>query len=106
MRQQVTERDIEPVARWPTLLGSNDLDALPGLQLRVKGYQRAIYLGTAAAVAQIGMYTVGEINWGCTARQIDHAPLRRHDVNRFVERGFLVVFHPVRRIGNFVLPGQ
>jgi NaMN:DMB phosphoribosyltransferase len=66
----------------------------------------AVDLGAAAAVAEIGMHAVGEVDRRRPARQIDHLALRRDDVERLVERGLLVVADPVGTVGDFVLPGQ
>ena len=91
-----------------TLLGfsDDDLDALPGFELRVKRHQCPVDLGAAAAMAEIRMHAIGEVDRCRATRQVDHSALRRHHVDRLVERGFLVVLDPLGRIGDFVLPRQ
>src|SRR5574343_1092458 len=102
----VAKRGVEPVARRPADLGGDDLDFLPGFQRGVERHQLAADLGPAAAVAEVGMHPVGEIDRRRPGRQIDHLAVRRDYVDRLVERLLLVVLYPVRAVGDFVLPGQ
>jgi hypothetical protein len=88
------------------VLGKNDLDTLSGGQWRVQRHQRAINLGTAAAVAEIGVHTVREIDRRRAARQIDDPALRGQDVDRLVKGRLLVLPDPVRGVGHFITPGQ
>ena len=106
VRKQVAERRVEPVARRPALLGDEDFDPLPGLKRRVERNHRAVDLGAAATVAEVGVHAVGKIDRRRAARQVDDLALRRHHVDRLVERRLFVVAHPVRTVGNFVLPSQ
>jgi hypothetical protein len=44
------------------MLGGDDFDALPGFQRRIERHQMTIDLGAPAAVAEIGMHAVGEVD--------------------------------------------
>ena len=68
MRQQVTERRIEPVTRRPALFGGNDFDPLAGFQRRIERHQGAVDFGAAATMSQVSMDTVGKIDRRCAAR--------------------------------------
>ena len=97
---------IEPVSRRPAFLGRDDLDGLPAGQRGVERQQMAIDLGAAAAMPQIAVQPVGEIDRCRTARQIDDPTLRGQHIQGVVERGALELLDPVRRIGDLVAPAQ
>ena len=88
------------------MFGDNDLDSLSGGQLCIERHQGAVNLGAAAAMAEVGVYAVGEVYRCRTARQVDHPSLRRQHVNRLVEGGLFVVPDPVRSVGGVVSPAQ
>ena len=104
--RQIALRRRQPVARRPTALGDGDLDLLTALQGGVERHQMAVNLRATAAVPQIGMYAIGEVNRCRALRQVDDAALRRHDIDGVVERGALELLDPVCRVGDLVAPRQ
>ena len=82
MAVHVAELGIEPVARRPALLGRDDLDLLAVLQRVVERHHRAVDARAAAAMAEVGVHRVGEIDRRRAARQVDDLALRRQHVDR------------------------
>ena len=73
---EVAQLRRQPVARRPALLGRSDLDALRVLQLVVERHHLAVDLGAAAAVAQVRVHVVGEVDRRGARGQVHDAPLR------------------------------
>ena len=61
-RGDIALQAVEPVARRAAFLGSDDLHGLAALERLVERQQVAIDLGAAAAVADIGMQPIGEVD--------------------------------------------
>ena len=79
----------QPVAARFADLADHHLDPLAGPQLVVKGHDAAIDLGAAAAMSDVGMHAIGEIQRRGAGRQVDHLALRRQHVDAFLDK-FLV----------------
>ena len=83
---QVAELGVEPVERRAAVLGGGHLDHLAALQRRVQRHHRAVDLGAAAAMAEIGVHGVGEVDRRRAGGELDDRGLRREDVDAVVER--------------------
>ena len=66
----------------------------------------AVHPRAAAAVAEVGVQRVGEVDRRRAARQVDDLALRREDVDGVVERRLLRLLGPARPVGDLVAPGQ
>jgi len=71
---------VEPVPAGTALLGGEDLDLIPRLQLIVQGYQAAIDLGATAAVPDLTVNQIGKVHRRGAGRQVDDVSLGRKDV--------------------------
>ena len=78
--------------------GRDDLDALAVVQLGSEGHQLVVDLDRDAAVADVGVHGVGEINRGRAARQRQDLAFRREHVDRVGEEVDLQVFEKLVRI--------
>ncbi len=75
----------QPIAaRFQDLAGEH-LDAVAADRLERQRHDALVDLGTPAAVADIGMNRIGEIEHGRTARQVDHLALRRQQVDAILD---------------------
>ena len=61
-------------AARPVLRGE-DLDPIAAVRLDGQRHDAAVDLGAAAAMADLGVHVVGEIQQGRAARQVDHLAL-------------------------------
>ena len=103
----VAERRLSQSRDGPPTLAVTISTSCPVSSAVLSGTSWPPTFGAPAAVAEIGMHAVGEIDRRRTGRQIDDLALRRDDIDGFVERRLLfVVLDPVRTVGDFVLPGQ
>src|SRR6202008_1412596 len=93
----------QPVARRAARLGADDLDAAPALPDRIERHDVPIAPGTAAAVAEIAVQRVGEVDRRTAGRQVDHLALRREHVHRVVQPGLPGGARPV---GDLVAPRE
>ena len=76
---------VEPVARRAAGLGGDDLDALAAGERRVERHDVAVDPRAAAAVAEVGVQRVGEVDRRRARRQVDHPALRREHVDGVVD---------------------
>src|SRR6266702_1793164 len=72
----VAERRVEPVAARAAGLGRDDLDAFSVLEPVIERDDGTVHLGAAAAVADVGVQRVGEIDRSRPLRQLDDPALR------------------------------
>jgi len=80
---------MQPIQTRPAFFGRQNLDALAVFERGVERHDLAVDLGTAAAVAQIGVQVVSKIDRGRTARQRDHLAGGREHIDVVVkEFGF------------------
>ena len=97
----------QPVpARAVRALGRQDLDDLSVLQRVVQGHHAAVDLGSDAAVADLGVDPVSEVDRGRIRRKIDHVPPRREDVDLVLEQVDLDGVEKRLRVADLVLPLQ
>src|SRR5262245_38818951 len=94
---------VEPVPRRPAALRRDDLDALAVGERRVERDDLAVDARAAAAMAQIRVQRVGEVDRRRPRRQVDHLALRRQHVDGVVE---LRVLHARAPVGDFVAPRE
>ncbi len=103
----IAQGRVQPVAAGSALLCGKDLDLLPVGEGGVERRHHAVHLGSAAAMAQLGMHVVSEIYRRCPFRQIDHLALRREQVDRVLEETVPELFGEVTGvagIADLVLP--
>ena len=95
----------EPVARRAALLCRHDLDPLCVRELVVERHHLAVDLRAAAAVAEVGVHVVGEIDRRRARGQVDHLALRREDIDGVIEQAVAPV---VLRLAaeHLLLPGE
>src|SRR5699024_4336571 len=67
----IAEAGVEPVATRPALAGGKNLDLLSGLEAIGQRCDAAVDLGAAAAVANLGIHPVGEVDGRGVLGQID-----------------------------------
>ena len=75
----------QPVAARLQRLAGQDLDAVAAGRLEIQRHDAAVDLGAAAAVADIGVHVVGEIEHGRAARQVHDLALRRQQIDAIFE---------------------
>ena len=77
---------LQPVARGAALLlRGQDLDDVARAQLVVQRHDVAVDLGADAAVADVGVDGVGEVERGRARREVLHLALRREDEDLVLE---------------------
>ena len=76
---------VEPVAAGTTPLRRQDLHLVAALQGRVQADQLAAHLGAAAAVADVRVHAVCEVDGRRAGRQVDHLAPRGEDVDPILE---------------------
>ena len=78
---------VQPVARRPALLlGGQDFDDVAGAQLVVQRDDVAVDLGADAAVADVGVDRVGEVERGRAGGEVLDLALRREDEDLVLEQ--------------------
>ena len=102
--RDVAELRIQPVQRRPALLHREDVDALPVAQPMVQRNHLPVHARAAAAMAEIRVHRVREIDRRGTARQVDDLALRREHVDRVGEQALLEAGQPFAGVGDRVLP--
>ena len=102
----VAQLGIQPIERWPALLGGHHLHGLAVGQRGVQRHHHAVDPGATAAVAQVGVQHVGKVD-RCGARaQFDHRGLGREDVDAVLERRAGQARIATSLAGEVPLPGQ
>ena len=101
-----SECRVEPVAARPAALGADDLHALSVGKPRIEGHHLAVHTRAATAVSDIGVQRIGKIDRRRPGRQVNHATLRRQNINGVIERSLLGLRHPIGGIDNVIAPGQ
>ena len=81
----------------------DDLDAIAVLELGPQRHELVVHLGRDAAVADVGVHRVGEIDRGRAARQRHDLALRREDVDLVREQVDLHVLEELGRVAARVL---
>ena len=76
----------QPVTTRLAGLCRHDLDAIAAGQLVVERNDPAVDLGPAAAMADLGVDPVGEVQRGGTRRQVDHLPLRGQHIDAVLDQ--------------------
>ena len=77
---------IEPVATRPVLPARRyHLDDVARLQSILQRHQAIVDLRTNAAVANVGMHEIGEVERRCASRKLFHVTLRREDIDLILE---------------------
>lgn len=102
----IAEVGVEPVAAGPTLAGGEDLDLLAGLELVGERHDAPIDLGAAAAVANLGMHAVGEVDGRGDTRQVDDVPVRGEHVDTIRRHVAGEPFAQVAEVADLLLPLQ
>ena len=87
-----------PGRRRGLRLRRDDLDLIAVLQLRAQRQQPAVDLGADAGIADLGMYGIGEIDRGGTARQRDQVAFRREGKYLVLEHFQLGVLEKFLRV--------
>ena len=85
MRGEISVLRRQPVAARLQRLAGEDLDAIAADRLEVQRHDASVDLGAAAAMADIGVHVIGEIEHRGAARQVHDAALRRQQVNAVFE---------------------
>ena len=98
--------ELQPVAaRTSTLdVGGEDLDRITRLESGVERYETAVDLGANAAMPDVGVNRVGEVDRRRSDRQLDDLALRREDEDLVLIEIELQVRHELRRVGCLLLP--
>src|SRR5690606_27931464 len=77
---------LGPVAARCRLLAGEDLDAVAADRLVVERHDAAVDLGAAAAVADLGVHGVGEVEHGGATRQVDDFAARGDHVDAVLDQ--------------------
>src|SRR5919112_2847635 len=94
----------QPVAARTRVLARDDLDPVTRDELGVEGDDTVVYLGPDGAVADLGVYVVGEVYGRRRARKADHITLGRKDEDLIGDEFTLQRLHEVARVGSLLLP--
>ncbi len=95
----------QPVARRAALtLAGEDLDDVTGLQLVVQRHDLAVHARAHAAVPDLRVHLVGEVQRRGAGRERLHLALRGEDVHLVLEQVDLQRLHELVRIGQVLLP--
>ena len=95
--------EIEPQRVGLGVRGRDDLDAVAVFQLGAQRHQLLVDLDRHAAVADIGVHRVGEVDRGGAARQRHDLALRREDVDLVREEVDLEMFEELDRVARLRL---
>src|SRR4051812_41483284 len=95
---------IQPIARRSAGFRGDDLDALAALERRVERHDLAVDAGAAAAMPQVAVQRVREIDRRRARRQVEHLALWRQYIDRVVELGLFL--GGARPVGHLVAPGE
>ncbi len=85
-------------------LGRDDLDDVAVLEPVVEGHEPVVYLGADAAVADVGVDSVGEVERRCAGRQVLDLALRREHEDLVLEDIELDALDEFGRVRDVALP--
>src|SRR5919112_9927 len=94
----------QPVAARTRVLARDDLDPVTRDEFGVEGDDTVVYLGPDGAVADLGVYVVGEVYGRRRARKADHITLGCKDEDLIGDELALQRLHKVAGVGRLLLP--
>jgi len=103
---QVAEGRVEPVTARAAFLHGQDLDPITGLECMGERYHAAVDLGAAAAVADLGVDLVGEVDGRGPGGQIDDLAGGGEYVDPIGEHRRLELVDELAGLADLVLPFQ
>src|SRR5574341_1959412 len=91
---------VEPVAAWPAALGGQNLHPVADLKPIIQRDELPVHLGAPAAVAEVGVDVIGEVNGRGACREVDNIAARGEDIDAILEYFGPHDIHELARIVN------